>query len=90
MTATPDTPSALSATVAQHLQHYFLTQNVAISSADLYGHILREVERPLLEMTLAQCHGNQIKAAAMLGLNRNTLRKKIRQLGITPTRKRRG
>ena len=43
---------------------------------------LREVERPLIRMTLAATRGNQIKAAAMLGLNRNTLRKKIRDLDI--------
>ena len=40
------------------------------------------MERPLIQMTLAATRGNQIKAAAMLGLNRNTLRKKIRELEI--------
>jgi two-component system nitrogen regulation response regulator GlnG len=45
-----------------------------------------EVERPLIQMTLVETRGNQIKAAAMLGLNRNTLRKKIRELDIPVVR----
>ena len=44
------------------------------------------VERPLIRLTLAATRGNQIKAAAMLGLNRNTLRKKIRDLDIPVVR----
>ncbi len=54
--------------------------------SDLHGQVLAEVERPLIQLTLAAAHGNQIKAAAMLGLNRNTLRKKIRDLGISVVR----
>jgi two-component system nitrogen regulation response regulator GlnG len=48
--------------------------------------VLREVERPLIELTLAATRGNQIKAAHVLGLNRNTLRKKIRVLDIPVVR----
>ena len=48
--------------------------------------VLAEVERPLIQMTLSATRGNQIKAAAMLGLNRNTLRKKIRDLEIPVVR----
>ena len=48
----------------------------------LYDRILREVERPLLNLSLAATRGNQIKAASLLGLNRNTLRKKLRELDI--------
>ena len=47
------------------------------------------MERPLIRMTLAATRGNQIKAAAMLGLNRNTLRKKIQDLGVEMARARR-
>jgi two-component system nitrogen regulation response regulator GlnG len=47
---------------------------------------VREVERPLIELSLAATGGNQIKAAKMLGLNRNTLRKKIRELDIRVVR----
>ena len=47
---------------------------------DIYDRVIAEVERPLIQLTLSATRGNQIKAAAMLGLNRNTLRKKIRDL----------
>ena len=50
---------------------------------DIYDRVIAEVERPLIQMTLSATRGNQIKAAAMLGLNRNTLRKKIRDLEIS-------
>ena len=50
--------------------------------AGLHGRILREVERPLIVRVLEATRGNQIKAAALLGVNRNTLRKKIRELDI--------
>ncbi len=49
---------------------------------DLYRGLLERVERPLLERVLAQTSGNQIRAAAILGINRNTLRKKITDLAI--------
>ena len=48
----------------------------------LYTRILRKVEFPLITAALAATRGNQIRAADLLGLNRNTLRKKIRDLGI--------
>ena len=44
--------------------------------------VLHQVEKPLLECVMAQCGGNQSKAAAVLGLNRNTLRKKLVQHGL--------
>ena len=49
---------------------------------DLYRGLIERVERPLLETVLARTEGNQIRAAALLGINRNTLRKKISELGI--------
>jgi two-component system nitrogen regulation response regulator GlnG len=48
--------------------------------------VLREIERPLIELSLAATRGNQIRAAELLGLNRNTLRKKIRELDIEVVR----
>ncbi len=50
--------------------------------AELYRRLLERLERPLLETVLERTEGNQIRAAALLGINRNTLRKKIAELGI--------
>ena len=51
-------------------------------TTDLYQRIQERVERPLLEIVLERTQGNQIRAAALLGINRNTLRKKITELEI--------
>jgi len=48
----------------------------------LYKTILEAIEKPLLEQTLERCEGNQLKAARILGINRNTMRAKIKKLGI--------
>jgi two-component system nitrogen regulation response regulator GlnG len=53
---------------------------------DLYTQLISAVERPLIEVVLERAGGNQVKAAQMLGINRNTLRKKITDLGITMRR----
>jgi two-component system nitrogen regulation response regulator GlnG len=52
----------------------------------LYRRILARVERPLLRHVLARCGGNQLRAARLLGVNRNTLRKRLRTLGLLPPR----
>ena len=57
---------------------------------DLYDKVLARVERPLFDLVLAHTGGNQLKAAEILGLNRNTLRKKLAALGIDQTKKRTG
>jgi two-component system, NtrC family, nitrogen regulation response regulator GlnG len=57
---------------------------------DLYDQIIQRVERPLLELVMERANGNQLKAASMLGINRNTLRKKITQLKIDVRRAGRG
>ncbi|HEV7368967.1 nitrogen regulation protein NR(I) [Arenibaculum sp.] len=72
----------LSAAVERHLRDYFAAHEDGIPAAGLYDRVLREIERPLIALSLAATRGNQIKAAQMLGLNRNTLRKKIRDLDI--------
>jgi two-component system nitrogen regulation response regulator GlnG len=54
---------------------------------DLYEKVLARVERPLFDLVLAHTGGNQVKAAEMLGLNRNTLRKKLDALGMTKKRR---
>jgi len=57
---------------------------------DLYDKVLARVERPLFDLVLAHTGGNQLKAAEILGLNRNTLRKKLADLGIDQSKKRAG
>jgi two-component system nitrogen regulation response regulator GlnG len=76
----------LGASVERHLRTYLEAHDDALPIRGLYGHVLREVERPLVELTLKATNGNQLRAAELLGLNRNTLRKKIRELGIAVTR----
>jgi len=72
----------LSDAVDAHMKNYFSAHDGALPAAGLYGRVLREVERPLIMQTLQVTRGNQVKASEVLGLNRNTLRKKIRELGI--------
>ena len=55
---------------------------------DLYGSLLSEFERPLLETTLERTGGNQVRAAQILGINRNTLRKKLVSLGLAAAARR--
>jgi len=72
----------LGAAVERHLKEYYAAHKDALPAAGLYDRVLREVERPLILLTLTATRGNQIRAAQLLGLNRNTLRKKIRELDI--------
>jgi two-component system, NtrC family, nitrogen regulation response regulator GlnG len=76
----------LSAAVERHITDYFVAHRGALPAAGLYDRVLREIERPLIVATLGATRGNQIKAAHLLGLNRNTLRKKIRELDIPVVR----
>lgn len=76
----------MSASLERHLKAYFSAHEGELPAPGLYERILHEMERPLLALTLQATRGNQIKAAEVLGLNRNTLRKKIRLLGIPVVR----
>lgn len=51
---------------------------------EVYKNILKHIEKPLFEWVLKKTEGNQIKAAGILGINRNTFRAKMRRLGIHP------
>ena len=66
----------------RYLARYFAGFNGALPPAGLHQRILDEIEKPLLHAALAATNGNQIRTADLLGLNRNTVRKKIRDLGI--------
>jgi two-component system nitrogen regulation response regulator GlnG len=76
----------LSAAAERHLRDYFEAHKGGLPPAGLYDRVLREVERPLIALSLGATRGNQVKAAQLLGLNRNTLRKKIRELDIEVSR----
>lgn len=78
----------LSASVARHLKRYFDLHGGQLPPAGVYQRILREVEMPLIEIALDATAGNQAKCADLLGINRNTLRKKITDLDIRVTRRR--
>ena len=75
---------ALSHSVELHLAERFAGFGANLPPAGLYHHILEAVELPLLKISMERSQGNQIKAAKLLGLNRNTLRKKLTDLGIDP------
>ena len=75
-------PVSLAQLVERNLASYFAEQLDGIPPVGLYDRVLEEIERPLIHLTLAATRGNQVRAAEILGLNRNTLRKKIQDLGV--------
>ena len=82
----PNRAESLGEAVERHLRGYFAAHRDGVPAAGLYDRVLREIERPLLQLSLAATRGNQIRAAELLGLNRNTLRKKLRELDIEVVR----
>jgi two-component system nitrogen regulation response regulator GlnG len=82
-------PATLAQLVERKLSSYFADQPDGIPPVGLYDRVLEEVERPLIQLTLSATRGNQVRAAEILGLNRNTLRKKIQDLGVEMQRGRR-
>ena len=81
--AVPD-GADLGEAIEQHLARHFASYGHALPPDGLYDRVLAEFERPLLRLTLAAVRGNQLKAARLLGINRNTLRKKLTDLGVGP------
>jgi two-component system nitrogen regulation response regulator GlnG len=82
----PSSVETLSEAVERHLREYFAAHRESLPPNGLYDRILADMERPLLALTLGATRGNQVKAAQLLGLNRNTLRKKIRELDVQVVR----
>ena len=78
---------SLSDSIERHLREYFDAHKDGLPLPGLYSRILRELERPLIAVTLEVTQGNQLRTADLLGLNRNTLRKKISDLGIPVKKK---
>ncbi len=79
-------PEGLSEAVERHLAEYFSGFRDSLPPPGLYHRILREIEGPLIGAALAATRGNQIRAAELLGVNRNTLRKKVRDLELMVVR----
>ena len=73
--------SELSACVRKMMKQYFHDLDGECAT-DIYDMVVANVEKPLLEVVLHHAEGNQTRAAELLGLNRNTLRKKLTQHGI--------
>jgi len=74
----------LSGAIYSFLKAYFEDHEGDLPVGGLYQTVINEVERPLLAVTLKAVSGNQKKASEVLGINRNTLRKKIQELGMDP------
>lgn len=84
MTAKPAETLSLSNLISQRLEAFFSSQLNSLP-VNLYDVILEQVEYPLIVQTLKITQGNQIKAAEILGINRNTIRKKIKLFNIDPS-----
>ena len=78
----PNSSRGLSELVEGYLGRHFAGFGKDLPPPGLYRRILRQVEMPLITAALAATRGNQIRAAELLGLNRNTLREKIQSLDI--------
>lgn len=75
-------PTSLPEIVREQIQSYFKRHGSALPSAGIYDRLMPLFEKPLIEVTLEATGGNQLKTAKLLGINRNTLHKKIKQLRI--------
>ena len=81
-TTSESEPKDFSEMVERHLAQYFASFGKDLPPPGLYDRVIRQVEPPLLSAALAATRGNQIRAAELLGLNRNTLRSRIKALDI--------
>ncbi|MGL4637605.1 MAG: nitrogen regulation protein NR(I) [Beijerinckiaceae bacterium] len=80
--ASGEQPEDITSFMENHFARYFAAFGNDLPPPGLYDRVLQDVEGPLIGAVLAATRGNQIKAADLLGVNRNTLRKKIRELDI--------
>jgi two-component system, NtrC family, nitrogen regulation response regulator GlnG len=82
----PAQSQRLSNAIESHLRRYFDLHGDSLPPNGLYDRILKEMELPLIALALSATRGNQVRTAELLGINRNTLRKKIKDLDIRVTR----
>ena len=87
LAATHEAVTDFSTILAQHFAQLLTRLQSSGEEGVLYERALADLERPLLQLALAETRGNQIKAATLLGLNRNTLRKKLRDRFIDVQRR---
>lgn len=85
-TAPLEADDGFEAAMTRRLSDLFAAASPELPPAGLYERVLAEIERPLIQQALKATKGNQIRAAAVLGINRNTLRKKIQSLGLATGR----
>ena len=69
--------------IEKYLNHYYNLHGDILPAEGLYHCLIKEMERPLIEVTLRRLNGNQVKTAKLLGIDRNTLRRKIQDLNIS-------
>ena len=74
---------ALGSLVEEKLTHYFHMNGDISKGSNLYQYVMKEVEKSLLKLVLRETQGNQVKASEVLGINRNTLRKKMQLYKIS-------
>lgn len=74
-------PQSIDEAVTRSLEKYFRDLDGTRPSC-VYEMVMRAVERPMLEVVMQQAQGNQLRASEMLGINRNTLRKKLQAHGM--------
>ena len=79
-------PDRFSLIVETQLKRYFDLHGDNLPPPGLYDRVIKEIELPLIALSLAATRGNQLKTADLLGINRNTLRKKIKELDINVSR----
>ena len=77
--------SALSEAVTHYLDQYFALHGGVLPPDGLYNRLVQILEKPMIEASMQAARGNQIRAAKLLGINRNTIRKKLSELGIEPS-----
>lgn len=76
----------LGTVVEKYLRRFYAKTNSDVDPINVYGYVMAEVERRLIDVTLDFTKGNRLKTARVLGINRNTLLRKMRELGLDDKR----